>query len=211
METYREHFKNRDYLISFFTGVIFVAIALFIQFRASMYATHSASSSVSDIVLSNTRVYDVGGIFVYGSVVLFLIVLVIALKRPKYFPFMLKSIATFTLIRSTFITLTHISSFPARASIDSVFFTEKAFQGIFSGDGLFFSGHTGLPFLLSLMFWNIKPLRYLFLGSSIMFGIVVLLGHIHYSIDVLSAFFITYSIFQICIIAFKKDWQTFNS
>ena len=40
-------------------------------------------------------------------------------------------------------------------------------------------------------------LRYLFLAWSVFFGIVVLLGHLHYTIDVLSAFFITYGIVDI--------------
>jgi hypothetical protein len=44
-----------------------------------------------------------------------------------------------------------------------------------------------------------------------MFGIVVLLGHLHYSIDVLSAFFITYSIYHICELFFKTDKKIFDS
>jgi len=64
-----------------------------------------------------------------------------------------------------------------------------------------------MPFLLALMFWNNKVLRYVFLGFSILFAVVVLLGHLHYSIDVLSAFFITYTIFDICKFIFKKDRQ----
>ena len=76
---------------------------------------------------------------------------------------------------------------------------------------LFFSGHTGIPFLMALMFWNYKPLRYTFLCFSLFFAVVVLLGHLHYSIDVLAAFFITYAIFDICKFFFKKDWALFQS
>jgi membrane-associated phospholipid phosphatase len=62
---------------------------------------------------------------------------------------------------------------------------------------------------LALIFWENKILRIVFLSFSIMFAIIVLLGHLHYSIDVLSAFFITFSIFHICKFLFKKDWQLF--
>jgi membrane-associated phospholipid phosphatase len=79
----------------------------------------------------------------------------------------------------------------------------------FGGD-LFFSGHTGMPFLLALIFWEDKWTRFLFLGFSIMFGIVVLLAHLHYSIDVLSAFFITYTIFHLALYIFKKDRDMFH-
>jgi membrane-associated phospholipid phosphatase len=122
----------------------------------------------------------------------------------------MKSIAVFTLIRSVFVSITHISPFPTHAIITSVFFNKEVFYGIFTGNDLFFSGHTGIPFLLALMFWENKTLRIIFLGFSLMFAMVVLLGHLHYSIDVLSAFFITYTIFDICKFFFKKDWKLFN-
>jgi hypothetical protein len=49
----------------------------------------------------------------------------------------------------------------------------------FGGD-LFFSGHTGLPFLMALLFWENLRLRVLFIASSVFFGIIVLMGHILY-------------------------------
>jgi membrane-associated phospholipid phosphatase len=106
--------------------------------------------------------------------------------------------------------LTHISPFPTHAMIESAFFNKEVFAGIFTGNDLFFSGHTGIPFLLALIFWKNKTLRIIFLGFSVLFAIVVLLGHLHYSIDVLSAYFITYSIFHICRVFFKKDWKLFH-
>jgi membrane-associated phospholipid phosphatase len=42
------------------------------------------------------------------------------------------------------------------------------------------------------------------------FAIVVLLGHLHYSIDVLSAYFITFSVFHLCTFLFRKDWKFFQ-
>ncbi len=209
MQSYKIHFADKKFLFSFFCGLILLGASLVVQFFATDYVTSSSSNSVTDVILSNTRVYEVGGIFVWGSVVLTLIGLWIALRRPNYLPFVMKSVATFTLIRSFFISLTHISPFPTRAIIDSTFFTKEVFTGIFTGNDLFFSGHTGLPFLLALIFWENKTLRIIFLCFSAMFAIVVLLGHLHYTIDVLSAYFITFTIFNICKYLFKKDWQLF--
>lgn len=211
MQSYKIHFSDKSFVFSFLSGVILLGISLVTQFFINGYVTRSVSESVTDIVLSNTRVYDVGSIFVWGSVLLVFVALFAGLRQLNYMPFAMKSIALFTFIRSVFISLTHISPFPARAVIDSVFFNKEAFSGIFTGNDLFFSGHTGLPFLLALMVWNLdKKLRYVFLSFSIIFAIVVLLGHLHYSIDVLSAFFITYSIFHICKFLFKKDWKLFH-
>jgi hypothetical protein len=210
MESYKEYFTNRSFLISFLTGSVLLAISLVVQYLASNYATRSASDSVTDIVLSNTRVYSVDGIFVWGAIVLVLISLVLGVIHLNYMPFALKSVATFTFIRAIFISLTHISPFPSHVLISSEFFRDAVFNGIFNGNDLFFSGHTGLPFLLALMVWDNKLLRYIFLGFSVTFAVVVLLGHLHYSIDVLSAFFITYTVFDICKFLFKKDWELFS-
>ena len=209
MQSYKTHFTDKNFLIAFLGGLILLATSLVVQFFVSGYVTRVSSGSVTDVILSNTRVYDVGGIFVWGSVILTIIGIVVIFRRPNYLPFVIKSVATFTLIRSFFVSLTHISPFPTHALIDSAFFGGEAFRGIFTGNDLFFSGHTGIPFLLALIFWENKTLRIVFLSFSIMFAVVVLLGHLHYSIDVLSAYFITFTIFHIGQTLFKKDWQLF--
>jgi membrane-associated phospholipid phosphatase len=210
MKSYKEYFTDKNFLKSFFGGIILLSVSLVAQFFISSYVNSLPSEPVTDLILSNIRVYDVSLIFVYGSVVLLIIGIIIAIRNLNYVPFAMKSLALFTLIRSLFVILTHMSIFPTHITINSAFFNSQAFNGIFTGNDLFFSGHTGLPFLLALMIWNKdKNLRIIFLGFSILFGTVVLLGHIHYSIDVLSAFFITYTIFHICKFIFKREWQIF--
>ena len=204
MQSYKIHFSNKSFLISFFGGILLLAISLVTQFYVSGYVNSLPSIPVTDLILSNIRVFEVGGIFVYGSILLLFVGLFVGLRQLNCLPFVMKSVALFTLIRSVFVILTHISAFPTRVAIESSFFNHSAFSGIFTGNDLFFSGHTGLPFLLALIFWENKNIRIIFLGFSILFAIVVLLGHIHYSIDVLSAYFITYSLFQICKFLFKR-------
>ncbi|MEI6281084.1 MAG: phosphatase PAP2-related protein, partial [bacterium] len=210
MQSYKTYFTDKSFLASFFSGLILLGTSLVVQFFVSGYVNGLPSTPVADLILSNIRVYDVGGVFVYGSVLLLFIGVFVGFRSINLLPFIMKSVALFTLIRSVFVSLTHISAFPSHIIIDSPFFNKTAFSGIFSGNDLFFSGHTGLPFLLALMFWENKILRIIFLGFSILFGTVVLLGHIHYSIDVLSAYFITFAIFEICKLAFKKDWKLFS-
>ena len=209
MQRYKNYFTDKTYLLFLSEGFIWLGLSLVVQFFTSAYVNSLPNTPVADLILSNIRTYDVEGIFVYGSVVLFFLAIFIGINKINGVPFILKSVATFTLIRSVFVVLTHISAFPTHVVIDTAFFNKGVFNGIFSGNDLFFSGHTGLPFLLALMFWKNKILRYTFLFFSGMFAIVVLLGHIHYSIDVLSAFFITYSIFQICKWMFASEWAMF--
>ena len=110
---YKSHFKDGGFLISFFSSFFFLAVALIINFYAGMYATESASGSVTDIILSNTRAYDLDDIFVYGSVAFFFFIFFVCIVKPHRTPFTIKSIALFIVIRSIFITLTHIGPFPS--------------------------------------------------------------------------------------------------
>ena len=198
--------NNKEFIKTLLFSLLFIAISLYINFIAGTYATERASLAVTDIILSNTRAFDVDGIFTYGPIVLFTFITIIFLYNPKKLPFTLKSISLFTVIRSIFISLTHLGPFLVQTTVASSNLISKF---TFGGD-LFFSGHTGIPFLMALIFWQNKKLRYFFLMYSFMMGIVVLLGHYHYSIDVLAAFFITYSIFHISVLFFKKDWIMFH-
>ena len=181
-------------------------MGIFANAFAVNYADKSISNSVTDIVLSNTRVYNVDGIFVYGAVLFVLCIVLVCIIRPQRIPFVLKAIALFTLIRSFFISLTHISPYPTHIAITPSIITSW-FPTIFTGDDLFFSGHVGLPFLLALIFWEYPLWRVIFFAFSLLFSVVVLLGHLHYSIDVASAFFITSTIFIIAKYFFKNDWH----
>lgn len=204
-QSYNIHFKNKAFIYSTVISFLFLVVSLFVNYYAGTYATERASSPVTDIILSNIRAFDVDGFFVYGGLSMVLIILIVCLLYPRKLPFTLKTIALFVIIRSVFISVTHIAPFPLE--------TDMVSQGLFAhfsfGGDLFFSGHTGLPFLMALLFWDVRRIRFLFLGMSFFFGVVVLLGHLHYTIDVLAAFFITYAIYDMSVFFFKKDHQYF--
>jgi hypothetical protein len=204
---YKKHFSERAFVLSFLSSLLLLIVALTIHFFAISYATENASNAVTDIVLSNIRVYDVHLAFIYGPMIMWFFVFVLLFLKPNQLPFSIKTVAIFVLIRSIFISLTHLGPFPTEIPI-----SPESFINYFSSGGdLFFSAHTGLPFLLMLIFWQSKSLRIFFFICSIFFGAVVLMGHLHYSIDVLSAFFITFSIYKIAEFAFEEDKKYFDN
>jgi hypothetical protein len=204
---YKTYFCHKEYVRAVVSGVIFLFASFVVNFYAGLYATESASSSVTDIVLSNTRVYDVDGIFVYGPIMFWWFVAVWCFFEPQKIPFTLKSIALFVVIRSVFVSMTHMGPFPSQVTIDPA-----SIINLFSfGGDLFFSAHTGLPFLMALVFWDDVRLRLFFTFCAVLFGVVVLLSHLHYTIDVLSAFFITYAIFHIAEYLFPRDRKLFKA
>lgn len=199
---------SKRFTISMLDSFIFLSLSLIANFYAGTFATFRAGNSVQDIVLSNIPVFDVQSIFIYGPVVMWFVLLIYCINKPHKIPFILKSIALFILIRSTFISLTHIGPFPDRLLSNG---ESPDWLRLFTfGGDLFFSAHTGLPFLLALIFWKEKALRIIFIATSIFFGIIVLMGHLHYSIDVLSAFFITYTIYNLSKWLFKNDFAFFE-
>ena len=68
---------------------------------------------------------------------------------------------------------------------------------------LFFSGHTATLFLLFLLTEK-KSLKFIFLISTFIVGVSVLLQHVHYSIDVFIAPFVAYSSYRIIKIYREK-------
>jgi hypothetical protein len=190
---------------------------MIINYYAAGYALQRESNPVTDIILSNIPTVNVDILFMYAPLLLGLIIFGTCVHQPRRLPLLLKSLAIFITIRAIFIMFTHIGPYPDRALLDSMdfnfiraFTTNPNFFIFSSGGDLFFSGHTGMPFLAALLFWENKAMRYICLGSSIFFGVLALLGHLHYTIDVASAFFITYTIYVIITRLLPRDVALFK-
>jgi hypothetical protein len=206
LQLYRTLFRNRAYVRSLCEGTVFLAASTIAIFAAVSYATVHASNHVTDFVLSRVGPFNLRFLFVYGTFTAFVITAALLAWRPNRLPFALKSMALFLLIRSVFVALTHIAPSPIDPQKPAPFF-----NSIFYGSDQFFSGHTGLPFLAALAFWHIPQWRAFYLALTAFFGSIVLLGHYHYSIDVLAALFITYGIFQMSRWLFGRDYALFRS
>lgn len=206
-ERYRAAFSDPRFTLSVFVSTVAFAGALFANFWAIGQATKRAGPQVPDLILSNIPVYEVDGFFVWGTALVILYTALVLLARPGRIPFALHALTLFILIRSAFTLMTHLG--PPEISYTSDF--GEAITRAFFGADQFFSAHTGMPFLGALVFWHIdRRIALTFLAASAYFAAVVLLGHIHYTIDVFSAFFITYGIFHLARVLFARDWRNFN-
>ncbi|MBR1198249.1 hypothetical protein JQ634_18605 [Bradyrhizobium sp. AUGA SZCCT0240] len=203
---YRTLFGTRAYVRSLCEGAAFLSASSIAIFAAVTYATVHASNHVTDFVLSRVGPYNVRFLFIYGTFTAFVITAGLLAWRPNRLPFALKATALFLVVRAVFVALTHMAPSPIDPQQPAPFF-----NSIFYGSDLFFSGHTGMPFLAALAFWHILQWRVFFLALTAFFGAVVLLGHYHYSIDVLAALFITHGVFQTSRWLFSRDYALFRS
>lgn len=204
---WREAVAEPGFISSLIVGLLFFFAAFGVNMLAIQFATERASNPVTDLILSNTPVFDVDDLFVYGTFVFAIFAACIVFVEPKRIPFALKACGIFWIIRSMFASLTHVAPFPTQVPSDFGPTITKAFFGA----DRFFSAHTGQPFLGALAFWEKKWIRSVLLAGAVFFGVVVLLGHLHYSIDVAAAFFITYGIFHITQRIFPREWHWFES
>lgn len=194
---------------SLLSGFLFFVLAILVQHVAYNYIDNRASvTPVGDLLLDNLPIINLDIFIVQGSLILTLIIVYLFLIKPKYFLFSIKSLALFLIIRSFFISLTHlgVNLHQLTLNIDGVGFGIYDFLYNSKND-FFFSGHVGVTFLYALILWKETFWRNLFLIFSFIMGISMIFGHMHYSIDIFAAPFITYSIFSIAKKVFTKDFK----
>jgi len=185
-------------------GLLLFTGSLFVNYNALKYATREVGSPTTDILLSNLPVINTDIVFSEGAVLFVAFIIGLLVWEPKAIPCTLKSIALFVCIRSGFVIMTHLGRIPNHIAADLY-----SLRYLSSGADLFFSGHTGLPFLMALLFWEQRHLRHVFLLCSAVAATAVIFGHLHYTIDVFSAFFITYGIYHLSRRFFPKDYAAF--
>jgi len=170
--------------------------------------------SVGDFILDRIPTLDLTFWYIWGFMICAFMMSVYAVfVRPDRLPFMMKTIGLLVIIRAFFVVMTHVG--PPIGSLDSEAFYQqldpvnKYFFRFFKND-LFFSGHTAIPFMGFLLFRESEYFKYVLLGFSIFMAATVLLTHMHYSIDVFAAFFITYGIFGFSNMIFNKLNERFK-
>jgi membrane-associated phospholipid phosphatase len=178
----------------------------FATLYALSYATRATSVYVGDLLLDNLPIINLNPIIVEGALWAMVLSILLVLWNPRKILFTLKVVALFIIIRAFFISLTHIGIYPGQINPGPGYF--DALYSYFNLEtGYFFSGHTALPFLMALVFWENRMWRYAYLMLSVVFGISVLLAHVHYSIDVFAAPFMAYGIFEITRKLFPRDYK----
>lgn len=200
---WRELLRDKKFLISLLVGLALLFAAGIIASVAASYKDTLPSQPVGDIILDRLPPLDVNFLFTYGF---FLIIAVIVFYplffKPQLAPFTAKTIAAFIIIRAFFITLTHIGA--PKGFLLPQFGTDPDSIRLFYVNDLFFSGHVGVPFLAALLFWENKFVRWFMIIMSFVQGLTVLFLRVHYSIDVFSAYFITYAIYIVSDKIFNK-------
>ncbi|MEO6550637.1 MAG: phosphatase PAP2-related protein [Ferruginibacter sp.] len=141
-------------------------------------------------------------IFVWSSS---LLIIIRGIQQPAIF---LRSMSL--LIAITIARVITISLVPLDPPLDLINLkdplTSLSYGGsqVFITKDLFFSGHTSNLFMFYLVLQKKRDKQFALL-ASITVGILVLVQHVHYSIDVIMAFVFTY-----CLVRFTRNMGFFN-
>ncbi len=215
METPRDSFTIRDLFTPAWRGSLSVSFLLlaaayvaehFANLYELEYSLRPTTTYVGDLILDNLPVVNLNVIIIEGALFSIVLGVLFVLSKPRYILFSLKALALLIVTRALFVSLTHVGIYPGNVDpglgIFDGIYTYLNFQ-----TGFFFSGHTALPVLMALVFWDRYRARVAFLALAVVFGTAVLLAHIHYSIDVLAAPFMAYGIFEIARYLFPRDYE----
>lgn len=215
MKSFFQNIKKRykkAFLKPGYTRILILSIVLFIiSIHTSLAFSEyndiwNNGKPLDDFLHSLIPILDLSPIFIFGGfIILFFGVLYSTIRVPEKAPLTLLAFSILLLIRSITINVTYIAIpeehiFPSTYGIEIL-----SFQG-----DLFFSGHTAVPFLGALILWEQKIIRYILLLSSVIMAFTVLSMRLHYTIDVIGAYFITYGVYHIALEANNAAFKFFK-
>ncbi|MCK9186896.1 hypothetical protein M0P48_05730 [Candidatus Gracilibacteria bacterium] len=191
--------NHKCFWFSLFISFCILVGGVVAVFYASQFNDTFFYPPVGDLILDNIDTYDLSFWFTYGVYMLIgFIFLYVILLVPERLPFVFKTYGLLLFVRAIFILLTNFGPpvgffYGAGAPADNYLLQNFLFR-----NDLFFSGHVALPFIGYLLLRGTnRVVELIILIGSFVMAVTVLLMHVHYSIDVFAAFFITYGVYSL--------------
>lgn len=190
--SWNEALHNRQYRTKVITAsmLFFSVLLIFPSFFA--FIEKREGVALNDWLLPYIPAQNFSTLIFIITWSVFILVSVRSIQQPSFFLIILFSGALLQLLRIVSIYFVVLNP-PAGliALKDPLLSLEYGGNGIFITKDLFFSGHTSNLFMAYLCLEK-KTDKVFALISTIVVAILVLVQHVHYSIDVIGAFIITY-------------------
>jgi membrane-associated phospholipid phosphatase len=194
-QRWREAFADRLFKQKFLSAFILLIGTLIFLPYFFQYIEKRDGTVLNDFILKSLQPKDV-------SIIIFLIIwavsilmIVRAVQKPRLFIVLLTSFTLLTISR-----IISIYFFVLNAPLGLIVLKDPLsnfFYGTtFITKDLFYSGHTATMFLMFLCLEK-KTDKWVALLASLLIGILVLVQHVHYTIDVLVAPFFTYIVYTL--------------
>lgn len=191
---YLSHKKNKVELV---VSLILLALVLTGLARFVNFVEYRPGVAFSDPVLDLFNPIDMTWL-TFGLIYIALVIAVASLiNNPRQLLFALQLYTLMAFVRIIAMFLLPLEP-PEKMILLKDPFVEFFGSGQTLTKDLFFSGHTATLFILFLVSKN-KIIKTLFMISTILVAIFVLLQHVHYTIDVFAAVFFTYACYKLLL------------
>lgn len=196
--------KQKEFIVTI--PIIAAILIIFPQFL--QYVESRPGVVLPDPILALFNPIDLTWL-TFGLIYLSIVITAFSLtKKPEKLLFALQCYVLMVLFRLIVMYLLPLEA-PAKMLPLNDPFVQLFGTGKILTKDLFFSGHTATLFLLFLIIEK-RFIKILFLTSTILVGIAVLLQHVHYSIDVAVAPFFAYTSYRIVTVVRIKMYNDLN-
>ena len=160
------------------TLIIFVSFLTFNENRPGYVFNDPILNLFKPIALSHFTFFVTYTLAVYG--------LIISIREPDFFVNMIQAYTIMTMIRMLCLYIVPLEPPVLIMPLEDTFLQSFFYSGRENLKDLFFSGHTATIFLFAFGFRK-KSDKWLFAIGACLVGVLVVLQHVHYSIDVIAA------------------------
>ncbi len=198
---WKEFLKTKNNRVEISVTLLVLAIVLIVLANFLNFVEARQGVTLSDPVLSLFNPIDLTWL-IFALIYISLVVAITTLiKNPKR---LIITIQVYTLMAAVRIVAMYLLPLepPAKIIILNDPFVEFFGTGQTLTKDLFFSGHTATLFILFLVSEK-KRTKTIFLISTILVAISVLLQHVHYTIDVFAAVFFSFACYKF-VLKFKS-------
>jgi hypothetical protein len=193
------HGVHYKWWIAALAGVLALFVTAYLLYtRLGWVAEQRALPTGSDWLLRRLPVVNVLPVLSWGWFGLHLFAAGCAIAYyPRRMPFLIFMLSVYMVVRTAFVFLSPIGAPAGMLDMSKLDYIFSKIMGAWTFNNEFvFSGHTGIPFLFFL-FFETRALKAVMLLGSLTMGVCVLLSHTHYSVDVLAAYLVSYSIYKL--------------
>lgn len=195
--SWKDFLSDKKNKVEFVVSLILLALVLTGLARFVNFVEYRPGVAFSDPVLDLFNPIDLTWL-TFGLIYIALVIAVASLiNNPRQLLFALQLYTLMAFVRIIAMFLLPLEP-PEKMILLKDPFVEFFGSGQTLTKDLFFSGHTATLFILFLVSKN-KIIKTLFLTSTILVAIFVLLQHVHYTIDVFAAVFFTYACFKLLL------------
>ncbi len=187
---WQKSFGNKQFRIQFVITAIVLGIVLYALSSFLSYVETRPGAVLNDPVLNLFSPVDLTWfvfVILYGALIFAVIYFI---KNPVLLLKAMTAYAIMVIFRIIAMYLLPLDP-PAKMIALQDPFVEFFGEGVTLTRDLFFSGHTAIMFIFFLIAEK-KPIKLFFLIGTIIIAALVLVQHVHYSVDVFVAFFVSY-------------------